>query len=68
MKTTIYLSDRNKFNLDNYITPANTFRVVYNNCFDGDYEILDNKHYYTFEFNEFLFTDITDRLKSIYSD
>ena len=58
---------RDKF-LYNNITPVNTFRLIFNNYFGADYELLedksylpDHKNYYNY-YNDFKFIDITDRL------
>ena len=42
------------------ITPVNTFRVILNSYFNTDYELLDDKNYYSIEDEPYRFTDITN--------
>ena len=41
-----FLSDEAKAGLYSYITPVNTFRVVFNEYFGAEYELLDDLSYY----------------------
>ena len=42
------------------ITPVNTFRVIFNICFNMDYELLDDRSYNSFEVEPYRFKDITE--------
>ncbi len=44
------------------ITPVNTFRVVFDNYFDADYELLEDKSYFATWKHPYLFTDVTDEV------
>ena len=48
--------------LYSHITPVNTFRIVLNQYFDTDLEILEDRHYYTSYSDPHHFVDITDRI------
>jgi hypothetical protein len=58
-----YFPDHNYDLLYEDITPVNTFRVIFNNYFGTDYEILEDKSYYADFFNSpYVFDDITDQV------
>lgn len=42
-----FFSNDKKIQVDESITPVNTFRVLFNNYFNCKYEILDNKSYFS---------------------
>ncbi|MEA2016416.1 MAG: hypothetical protein U9O59_06925 [Actinomycetota bacterium] len=42
------------------ITPVNTFRVIFNYYFDGDYELLEDKCYYSIYKRPYKFFDVTE--------
>ncbi len=42
------------------ITPVNSFRVIFNNYFDGNYEILEDINYWNNGFRPFNFHDVTE--------
>jgi len=44
------------------ITPVNTFRVVFNDYFGADYELLEDKSYFATWEHPYLFTDVTDEV------
>jgi len=46
------------------ITPVNTFRVILNRYFGADYEILEDKNYFSILDRPYLFIDVTDELSS----
>ena len=44
-------------------TPVNTFRIIFNSYFNGEYDLLENKMYYSNPFdNIYQFKDVTDTL------
>ncbi|GAF78430.1 unnamed protein product, partial [marine sediment metagenome] len=43
------------------ITPVNTFRVIFNNYFDTDYELLTDKTYFTHYKQPYIFINVTDK-------
>jgi hypothetical protein len=45
------------------ITPVNSFRVVLNACFDSDYDLLEDRSYWSFYDKPYQFEDVTDRVK-----
>ena len=44
------------------ITPVNTFRIIFNSYFDTDYDLLENKIYFTDDNDPDFFIDVTDVL------
>lgn len=46
------------------ITPVNTFRIILNGYFGTDYELLEDKSYYSSKNCPYLFTDVTDEVLS----
>ena len=42
------------------ISPVNSFRVLLNQLFDGDYELLPDRHYYSYWSLPFDFIEVTD--------
>jgi hypothetical protein len=59
-----YFPDQNYEALYEDITPVNTFRVVFNNYFGTDYELLEDKSYFVTWEHPYLFTDVTDAVSS----
>jgi hypothetical protein len=58
-----YFPDQDYDLLYEDITPVNTFRVIFNDYFGTDYEILEDKSYYADFFNSpYVFDDITDQV------
>ncbi len=58
-----YFPDQNYEALSEDITPVNTFRVIFNNYFDMDYELLENRSYSSsYSKSPYLFTDMTDQV------
>ena len=47
------------------ISPVNSFRAIFNSCFDMEFNLLDDYYYYTRKYTSHLFNDITDRVKNI---
>jgi hypothetical protein len=45
------------------LTPVNTFRMVFNSYFNGDFALLDDKHYFSSTRNPWNFIDVTDNLR-----
>lgn len=50
------------------ITPVNSFRIIFNNYFDQNLPILDNKSFYSSWSNPYQFTEVTDKLISTCGD
>ena len=46
------------------ITPVNTFRIVFNTYFGGEYELLPDINYFNPSQRQFDYIDVTDRVKS----
>lgn len=46
------------------ISPVNTFRVVFNTFFGGEYELLSDRNYFNPSQRQFDYVDVTDRVKS----
>ena len=44
------------------ITPVNSFRLVLNNYLNGDYELLEDKMYFSFYTDQLNFTDVTKKI------
>lgn len=45
------------------ITPVNSFRAVLNACFEGDFELLEDRSYWSEYDRPYQFNDVTDRIK-----
>ncbi|MCK4314372.1 MAG: hypothetical protein KAX24_01240, partial [Anaerolineae bacterium] len=59
-----YFPDQNYEALYESITPVNTFRVIFNNYFGADYELLGDRSYFASWSHPYLFTDVTDEMLS----
>lgn len=46
------------------ITPVNSFRYIFNSCFDAGLPYLENRQYYSSNLMPYAFTDVTDVLKN----
>lgn len=57
-----YFPDRNYEDLYEDITPVNTFRIVLNNYFGTELELLEDANYYSEWDLPYLFTDTTDKV------
>jgi hypothetical protein len=57
-----YFPDQNYAALYESITPVNTFRVVLNAYFGADYELLDDRSYYSRPETPYLFRDVTEQV------
>lgn len=55
-----YFPDRNYTRLYPSISPVNSFRVVFDQYFNGDYELLPDRHYYSSWSFPFDFIEVTD--------
>ena len=44
------------------MTPVNTFPVIFNELFGGDFDLLDDRNYYVAREHPYRFVDITDRI------
>lgn len=57
-----YFPDQNYDDLYEDITPVNTFRVIFNNYLGADYEILEDRSYFSkYDDSPYLFVDVTDK-------
>ena len=45
------------------ITPVNTFRIVLNRYFGKNYEILEDRNYFSSTYRPYLFVDVTDEVR-----
>ncbi|HKI53683.1 MAG TPA: sulfatase-like hydrolase/transferase, partial [Anaerolineales bacterium] len=59
-----YFPDKNYKALYPTITPVNSFRVIFNQYFGGDFELLDDKNYYAGWFTPYVYTDVSDQAQS----
>jgi hypothetical protein len=59
-----YFPDGNYGALYNSITPVNSFRVVFNQYFGTDLELLEDKNYYATWSRPYVFSDVTDQARS----
>ena len=58
-----YLPDEKKDLLSEPRTPVNTFRIIFNSYFNGEYDLLENSSYYSNPFDKiYQFKDVTDVL------
>jgi hypothetical protein len=57
-----YFPDQNYEDLYEDITPVNTFRIVLNNYFGANYELLEDKSYFASWDHPYLFIDVTDEV------
>lgn len=46
------------------ISPVNTFRVIFNTYFRGEYEMLPDRNYFNPSQRQFDYVDVTDRVKT----
>jgi hypothetical protein len=58
-----YLPDSDCKQLYDGITPVNTFRLIFNQCFHADYELLKDESYFSGWFHPYKFTNVTDAVK-----
>jgi len=59
-----YFPDQDYEALYEDITPVNTFRIIFNNYFGTDYELLGDKSYFSRWNSPYLFVDVTDEVLS----
>ncbi len=57
-----YFPNQNYQDLYQTITPVNTFRVVFNQFFGTDYELLDDRSYFSNSKTAYNFFDVTDQV------
>ena len=57
-----YLPDQNPGLIYDSITPVNSFRLILNTYFNGNYELLEDKNYFSDYKNPYNFTDVTEIL------
>ncbi|MBL7153197.1 MAG: hypothetical protein ISS79_05735, partial [Phycisphaerae bacterium] len=58
-----YLPGIESGSLYDSITPINTFRIIFNLYFNQDYELLEDRSYYSDYVNPNVLTDVTDRIR-----
>lgn len=58
------LPEKARADLYDSISPVNTFRLLFNTCFDADFELLEDRCYYSSYQFPFRFEDITEVLHS----
>jgi len=58
-----YLPEGGKKHLYSDISPINTFRVIFNHTFGTDYEILEDRSYYSVYNYPYQFIDVTEEVK-----
>ena len=46
------------------VTPVNSFRIVLNTFFNGEYELLSDRNYFIPHARPYDFVDVTDRVKT----
>ena len=56
-----YLPDQNSKLIYDSITPVNSFRLILNAYFNENYELLDDKNYYS-NYGLYNYTDVTEKL------
>ena len=59
-----YFPDKNYELLYPTITPVNSFRIIFNQYFGEDLELLDDKNYYSGWFTPYVYTDISNQAQS----
>jgi hypothetical protein len=59
-----HLPDGGNSLLYDSITPVNTFRIIFNHYFGSDYELLDDRAYYSSYLTPYKFIDVTDIVTS----
>jgi len=57
-----YFPDQDYQDLYQTITPVNTFRIVLNQFFDTDYDLLEDSNYYSSPKTPYSFADVTDQV------
>ncbi len=55
-----YLPKKEECPLYDSITPVNTFRLIFNNYFHGNYPLLNDELYFSNYINPYKFTNVTD--------
>jgi len=59
----IYLPSKGKDLLYEAMTPVNTFRIIFNSYFDENYDLLDDKSFFSSKDPPYKFVDVTDFLR-----
>ena len=59
-----YFPDKNYEELYPAITPVNSFRVVFNQYFGGDLQLLEDKNYYAGWFSPYAYHDVSDQAQT----
>ena len=49
------------------MTPVNTFRIIFNEYFDKDYKLLDDKNFWSNSDKPYQYIDVTDIIKQLYT-
>ena len=59
----IYMPDNNYSSFEETTTPVNTFRIIMNEIFDKNYEMLPDKMYWSTSDLPYLHDDVTQLLE-----
>ena len=59
----IYLPDRENNLLYNSMSPVNTFRIILNQYYGANYNLFEDKQYYSNAWTSNEFLNVTDSLK-----
>jgi len=57
-----YVPEETKKLLYPDITPVNSFRIIFNSLFDGQFEILDDKSYFAIWKKPYKFVDVSEEI------
>jgi hypothetical protein len=60
----IYLPNQNYVNFTDNLSPVNNYRLIFNEYFNGEFELLENRSYFSTWSKPFVFYDVTDSLKN----
>ena len=59
----MYLPNSNYEQMYETITPVNTFRIIFNEYFDKNYELLDDRNFWSSSQKPYQYIDVTNILK-----
>jgi putative component of toxin-antitoxin plasmid stabilization module len=61
----VYLPDQDYSSLYSHITPVNTFRVLFNQYFDGNFELLPDRSFFSAWTRPYLNFEVTENLRKL---
>ncbi len=65
----LYFHNRDYHELNNFTTPVNNFRIIFNNIFGGNLPLLEDSAYVDINNKNFYkFTDVTEVVRSLKRD